>query len=216
MVPLDQIDSAGQGYQSAAPVERSKSLGIFILDSLVTAGDDLRKRHLKAYDQFLKRLDERPDHDLTKPFKDARAVAERMKKDHYPRFSSELEAVIAHVDEVRTRYQRHWATSDKTSSSRAKKGSNRKDLDAATADIARQFAEGPPDSNNFMTPNLAAIKASYAYTLSMKFAFSMAYRDLCTIKAVASEHVPTARTFAEVMSIAPTFLRVLGENSGEY
>src|ERR1700734_4041997 len=69
MGPIDHAECAIQTYQSALPVERNKSLGTFILDSLVTAGHELRTRHLKAYDdRHLEHLDERRDRDLMKPF----------------------------------------------------------------------------------------------------------------------------------------------------
>jgi len=215
MVTMDQVDSAGQGHQSTAPVERSKHLGTFVLDSLVAAGRELRIRHLQTYDLLLAGLDGRPDHDLLKPFKDATTMANEMERQKCQKFRDELMSLKAHVDEVQKAYQKLWASPRKPSSSRTKKGGNRKDIDAALADIARQFAEGPSNYHNFMTPNLAQIKASYAYSLSATYGFSMAYRDLCTIKAVASQHIPIARSFAETMSIAPSFLRVLGENSGE-
>ena len=212
MVPLDHADSAVKGYQSAVPVKRSESLGIFILDSLVTAGHELRKRHLQAYDKHLLRLDERLDRDLKKPFEAAEARAKQMKNQKYSKFSDELDTVMAHVRDVQTIYQRFWASA---TPQKRTKGSTRKELDAGASDVARRFAEGPPDCHTFLTPNLGAIKASYAYTLSPSFGFAMAYRDLCTIKAIASEHVPTARSFAETMSIAPSFLRGLGENGDE-
>jgi RNA-dependent RNA polymerase len=209
---VDRVESGIQTHQSTLPVKRNKSLGIFILDSLVTAGHELRTRHLQAYDMHLTSLDHRPDDDLMGPFKAAKKRAEQMKKQNYLKFSEELDAVDVHVKHVQTLYQKFWA---KPSSSRATKGSSRRELDTAASDIARQFVEGPPGCAAFLTPDLTAIKASRAYTLSASFGFAMAYRDLCTIKAMASEHVPTARTFAETMSIAPSFLRVLGENSGE-
>jgi RNA-dependent RNA polymerase len=215
MVPVDHAESAIQTYQSTLPVERNKSLGTFILDSLVTAGHELRTRHLQAYDRHLTSLDHRPDGDLMEPFKAAKKRAEQMKAQNYPKFSEELDAVDVHLKHIQTLYQKFWATPRKPPSSRATRGSSRRELDAAASDIARQFVEGPPGCAAFLTPDLTAIKASRAYALSASFGFAMAYRDLCTIKAMASEHVPTARTFAETMSIAPSFLRVLGENSGE-
>jgi RNA-dependent RNA polymerase len=215
MVPMDHAESAIQTYQSAPPVERNKSLGTFILDSLVTAGHELRTRHLQAYDRHFTSLDQRLDNDLMKPLISATERAKQMKEQKYPKFSEELAAVVAHVKDVQTLYQKFWATPRKPLKTRSTKGSNRRELDTAAADIARQFVEGPPGCATFLTPNLTAIKASLAYSYSASFGFAMAYRDLCTIKAMASEHVPTARTFAETMSIAPSFLRVLGENSGE-
>ena len=215
MIPLDQVDVIGQGYQSSAPVERNTSLGPFVLDSLAMAGRELRIRHLQAYDKLADGLDSRADQDLMRPFNEAQARAEEMKAQQFNKFSDELEIVKAHVREVRVDYQKFWGSSPrKASSSRTKKKGNHKEVDGAAADIARKFAEGP-SNHTFVTQNLAAIKASYAYSLSATFGFSMAYRDLCTIKAYSSQHVPTARSFAETMSIAPSFLRILGQNSGE-
>jgi RNA-dependent RNA polymerase len=213
---LDQADAAGQQYQSGVPVQRSPSLGTFILDSLDMAGRELKTRHLRAFDNLKNHFDARVDHDLIQPFTEAETRANKLKEQNCHKFSDELEAVVAHVEEVRLIYNKFWALRDKLSNS-TKKGGNRKEVDAGLANIARIFAEGPADFHTFMTPNLAAIKAAYAYQLSTNsaFGFSMAYRDLCTIKAIASQHIPTTRLFAEAMSIGSSFLRVLGENSGE-
>jgi hypothetical protein len=150
MVPIDHAESAIQTYQSTLPVERNKSLGTFILDSLVTAGHELRTRHLQAYDRHLTSLDHRPDGDLMEPFKAAKKRAEQMKAQNYPKFSEELDAVDVHLKHIRTLYQKFWATPRKPPSSRATRGSSRRELDAAASDIARQFVEGPPGCADFL------------------------------------------------------------------
>jgi hypothetical protein len=213
MAPPDQNDSGNQGYQSV-PVKRSKVLGPFILDILAEAGRDLKTQHLQAYDRLMAGLVQRGDRDLEGPFRKARATAEQM-KEKFGVFKDELEEVDAHVNAIYKMYCKFWAPILQSSSTRSKKGKNRKDVDSGAGDIARKFAEGPNNCHSFSTLNLAAIKASCAYMLHPTFAFAVAYRDLCTIKAIACEHAPTARFFAETMSIAPSFLRVLGEHSDE-
>jgi len=193
-------------------VKRNESLGIFILDALVAAGRELKDRKLAAYDKFKANLDKRADPDLVTPFNDAQKKAKE-----WNGFSDDLAAIKAHVENVRELYQKHWATTSpsKPSGSKGKRAGNRKDRDAGLADITRQFVEGPINCRGFNKHQVAAIKASYAYTRSVAFGFSMAWIDLCAIKAEASKHVPTARSFSEAMSIGPSFVRVVGENRGE-
>lgn len=63
MVSIDHAESAIQTNQLTLPVERNKSLGTFILDSLVTAAHEIRTQHLKAYDRHLTSLNQRLDKD---------------------------------------------------------------------------------------------------------------------------------------------------------
>jgi len=103
---LDQADAASQQYQSGVPVQRSPSLGTFILDSLDMAGRELKTRHLRAFDDLKNHFDARVDHNLIQPFTEAETRANKMKEQNCHKFSDELEAVVAHVEEVRLQSNR--------------------------------------------------------------------------------------------------------------
>ncbi|KAG6907475.1 hypothetical protein DXG01_008811 [Tephrocybe rancida] len=59
--------------------------------------------------------------------------------------------------------------------------------------------------------NIEAIKASYAYKLDPGFGFTVAFRDLCTIKASTSPHgiAPTIRSFDEAKHIPSTYIKAV-------
>jgi hypothetical protein len=208
MVPADKPEYADSGYQNYSP-ERSRSLDTFILDNLVAAGEALRKKHLRAYDTLRERLDRRPDRDLMRPLEEAHKKAKEIEQRGFSEFVKELELIKAHVEKVRESYRTFWVPSRKSKDSEKQK----------SPDFARQFAEGPSEDLIFFTgAEVDTIKASYAYSLpgsSSNFALSVAFRNLCTIKAFASEHLPITRSFAETMSIGSSFLRVLGERGDE-
>lgn len=192
------------GYaDNHAPVKRNKPLGIFILDSLVATGKALRKKHIHAYDDLKRKVDRKPDRDLTKPFIEAKKKAEQFKQQGFGGLIDELEVIKAHVVKVQESYCIFWA-------SPSNRGEKKK-----SPDFARQFSEWPSEDLVLLTADVGAIKASYAYHLHAPFALSVAFRDLCTIKAVASQILPMTRSFAETMSIGSSFVRVAAEKGDE-
>jgi len=60
-------------------------------------------------------------------------------------------------------------------------------------------------------PNLETIKASYAYQTKPTFAFSVAFRELCKIKAEAAGLAPSTKMFDELRSSMPGAARRLLE-----
>jgi RNA-dependent RNA polymerase len=203
MVALDK-SRIDREYQTYGPPKRKQSLGTFILDNLVATGNELRDIHLRAYGGLKKNADWKPDRDLTKPFKEAEKRAKEIQRQGFSGFVDELEIIKAHVVKVREAYRTFWA-------SPSKRGEKKK----KSPDFACQFVEGPPEDSILLTADVAAIKASYAYYLSANFALTVAFRELCTIKAIASQHLPVTRSFAEAMSIGASFVRVLAERGDE-
>ena len=74
---------------------------------------------------------------------------------------------------------------------------------------ARAYAK--PIHNIILTRDVEQVKASYAYQELPKFAFSVAFRELCHIKALASSDgiVPSIRIFDEGRTFSASFLRSL-------
>lgn len=203
MVAPDKSEQIELPYQTHVPPKRNQSLNKFILDTLVATGDALRKQHLCAYDDLKEKADWKVDHDLTRPFKEAEEKAKMIRQQGFGGFVDELEVIKAHVVKVREAYRAFWA-------SPGKRGEKKK-----SPDFARQFVEGPSADLVPLTADVGAIKASYAYYLSANFGLTVAFRELCTIKAIASQHLPVTRSFAEAMSIGSSFLRVLAEKGDE-
>jgi RNA-dependent RNA polymerase len=203
MVAPDKSEQTEPTYQTHIPPKRSQSLNKFILDTLVATGNTLRIKHLRAYDDLEEKADWKIDCDLTRPFKEAKEKAEMIQQRGFGGFVDELEVIKAHVVEVREAYRIFWTSTGKRNEKKK------------SPDFARQFVEGPSEHLVPLTTDVGAIKASYAYQLSANFALTVAFRELCTIKATASQHLPVTRSFAEAMTIGSSFLRVLAERGDE-
>jgi len=219
---MDQTDLVDQGNQyaytpapdSRPPIQRDNdTLGPFILDQLMEAGEEMRDMHLQElHDKYKDDRDFRKDRDLLRPFQDAQAMAERMMEQGNYEFSEELKLIATHVDEIYIAYKKSPVVRMSSALQRRNRGKP-KVSESSTTEFARQFFEGPP---TFVTGDVRAVKASCAYTkCTATFAFAVAHRDLCAIKATASGDVPTTRLIAETMDIRPSFLRVLGRSGGD-
>jgi RNA-dependent RNA polymerase len=201
-------------------LKRPPGLGPFILDTLLRFGAQLANQHLVNFDRLLETVDQRKDDDLLQPYKVATAIASQASAAKYDGYSLELTAIKSHVDAV----FRLWtaaASSGSQDSSRYKSPTKKRDSAKTKIDpwreVARAYAEGPTNSKMSIIPNIDAVTASYAYTFhTPKFAFSVAFKDLCSIKARASQDLPITREFAEAMSIVPSFLRALGQCESDY
>jgi RNA-dependent RNA polymerase len=216
---MEAVDSAdGRGL----PIIRHASLGPFILDILLEAGHQMKKKHLIAYDNLKKDLDHKKDPDLCQPFLEASNNATEAAKAGFPYLARDLAAIRSHVDSV----YNSWcvaAREIKKSSpqnispqkSTPKKGrkhlSNQGD---AMFDITKQFAHGPNNLSPFTTA-VDDIKASYAYERYHSwqkadyFAFNMAFKHLTIIKARAKGPVGMTLSFGESMTMSTSLLRAM-------
>jgi hypothetical protein len=174
----------------------------FILEVLVNEGEKQREVYLRSYDY---RKPCSIDRDLLKPLEAAHIRAERAQQrhDHVP--SRELQRLKDHVEAVHAEYKHKKAllkTSPKQKS-RGRTGETRVD---PLLPITRKFAEGPSDLVDL--ENVEEVKASFAYSLSADFGFSMAFSQLCLIKSHASKSAGLTLEFAECMSIPGSYLRI--------
>ena len=195
--------------------ERLPGLGPFILDTLLRFGAQLANQHLVNFDRLLETVDQRKDDDLLQPYKVATAIASQTSAAKYDGYSLELEAIKSHVEAVFGLWT-VAASSGSQDASPYKSPTKKRDPAKTKSDpwreVSRAYAKGPTNSRMSIIPNIDAVKASYAYTFhTPKFAFSVAFKDLCSIKARASQDLPITREFAEAMSIVPSFLRALGQ-----
>lgn len=77
----------------------------------------------------------------------------------------------------------------------------------------KYFAQRPlfQDILFFSEEELKTIKASYAYTINQSFGFSVAFTELCAIKARVQGGVLFEDKFAQVMNIPNNVLRALSQ-----
>lgn len=202
MVAPDDSKPIFSEYQDHSLRKRKPHLGTFILDNLVATGKELRNTHLCAYEGLQEKANWKSDHDLARPFQEAEWKAREVQRQGFKGLVDELEIIKAHVVKVKEAHRMFWASKSRREKTKA-------------PDFARQFVEGPPEDLVRLTTKVGAIKASYAYQLSATFALTVAFRELCAVKADASQHLPVTRSFAEAMSIGSSFLRVLAEKGDE-
>ncbi|KAF7966382.1 hypothetical protein HWV62_38905 [Athelia sp. TMB] len=201
-------------------INRDPALGEFVFDYLAAEGKALGDEHLAAFEKLLEGRNLRKDVNLLKPYKDAKLYASKAKeKLGIDSFEAELEDLELHIKTV----YKSWNPTASSLSSPIKASSSKRQKSTESSnphmtESARKYAEGPTGQSDFLTANFALVKASCAYDLcSDLFAFTVAFRDLCEIKAKASgSYVPTARVMSESMSIQGSFVRVLSERVDEF
>ncbi|KAF7965380.1 hypothetical protein HWV62_44091 [Athelia sp. TMB] len=210
---------------SGAPARRDVSQTAFVLDHLVEAGNALREKYLIEFEKPTIGSTFRwmRDKDLLQPHLDAKEWASAMTRElGSDRFEVELSYLESHVQRIYEAHQKYWSSKNAKNSTPIKPANKRQksseSSSSATTELARQFVEGPEGQSNFRIPNLVSIKASYAYTkCSEFFAFSVAFRELCDIKAKASGHyIPTLGIMSEAMSVQPSFVRIYDERIEEF
>lgn len=205
-------------YSNIGFLERPQQLGIFILDSMQDYGKELSIEYLKDFDKLPEPPTGNQDDILRYPYEDAKEKAEcLLLVDNYSRPSLELDEIERHVKSAHTMWL--TATSLPTSDSPSKKKSPVKQkADIRKADMyqeaARLYAENPQSFQNFkIVHSVDAIKASCAYCLSAKFAFSIAFGELCSMKAKSCALLPTTVEFGETMAIMPSMIRAIGQTT---
>ncbi|PBK76213.1 hypothetical protein ARMSODRAFT_217849 [Armillaria solidipes] len=195
----------------------------FILDVLEDVGKSLRDDILKEYEQ--QTVYSGRDADLIKPLQDIKrrvAAGDANGPDHQTAckvLAKELELVQEHVRRVNSAYKSiSWrSTSASTGKSKKVKRDQKED---PTRKVAAMYASEVPGIILMSDREVTRVKASFAYKEmsphNENFAFSMAFKDLCDIKASESSDGPAAvtRSLDEMKSI-PVSARKLVETGLE-
>ncbi|KAG2116227.1 RNA dependent RNA polymerase-domain-containing protein [Suillus cothurnatus] len=192
MVALEQ-KTEGQA------VSKRKDSTPYILDALVDEGRRLRDDFLKQYSVLRSSSTNTADHDLTSPYLSASRRATKASHAGYHVLQDDLNTVKVHVQRAYGDWQAAVALQKKTS-----EGSR-------SSDPKSQAIQKSPEVLFFSDEELKTIMASYAYNLSGAFGFSVAFAELCAIKARVQGAVLFADRFAEVMCIPNNILRALSQ-----
>lgn len=118
--------------------------------------------------------------------------------------SNQLQRIQEHVDSIHILWQP--AVSDRSHNPVEGRTKLKRQI---LQDISQDFAEGPMGSAQFILIDVDAVKASYAYSLSPKFALSVAFRDVCTIKARSRGLYPMAQEFGQASDVGSSFVRAI-------
>ncbi|KAG1749807.1 RNA dependent RNA polymerase-domain-containing protein [Suillus paluster] len=183
----------------------------FILDILVDEGRRLRVEFLKKYSSLQKPSTRMVDHDahLTLPYTSASRRATQAVHVGFHGLQVNLTVAKKHVEKAHEDWQR--AIAMRNSASKVRGCSDPKEQEIQKA--AQYFAQRPlfQDTLFFSQEELKTVMASYAYTLSPTFGFSVAFAELCAIKARAQGAVLFEDKFAQVMNIPSNILRALSQ-----
>ncbi|KAH0837829.1 RNA dependent RNA polymerase-domain-containing protein [Lanmaoa asiatica] len=151
----------------------------FILDVLVEEGDNLRKEALLEY-RKLKVQSTEKDQDLCMPWHAAKEKAIQAKMHGIPEgIKGQWQSAKVHLLRV---HHLKMVTYDKVASSFAK----------------------PPSFRGFVffsDDDVQTLKASLASIKSLTFAFSVAFHDLCSIKARATGNIAITHQFAQCITV---------------
>ena len=171
-------------------------------------GEELLGQQGSKPDEF-----KNPDADLKAPYEVAVSHALKVfeltkSKD----LTDEMSLIRKHVKLAMETYSKATATHNHQEQSpiKSKKGFRIKsDQEDLALKAAREYAE--PIENILLIRNMEEVKASYAYRLNINFAFSVAFNQLCLIKACASREgmAPCLRIFDEGKTFTPSFMRTL-------
>ncbi|KAG2159654.1 RNA dependent RNA polymerase-domain-containing protein [Suillus bovinus] len=191
------------------PLKRISS-SPFILDDLVDEGNRLRDEYVKKYSSLRNSPPRALDHDthLTSPYTSASYRATQAMHVGFQGLQSNLTVAKNHVDKAYQDWLRAIAM-QKSASCPGRSDPKEQQIQK----VVQYFAQRPlfQDVLFFSAEELKTIMASYAYTLNQSFGFSVAFRELCAIKARAQGEVPFEDKFAQVMNIPNNVLRALSQ-----
>ena len=195
--------------------KRDRSLGRFILDDLQQFGINVQDSFLGKYEGQLAIGFKPKDQHLLRPYQriseklsEMRSLPRVKVDDFLTEAGRELRAIEEHVKAMKS----EWGTIFRKSKAPKKKGSKplqNKELDI----LRRKFVSGPDVPHLALLGDVPEIRASYAYSIcspdNSKFAFAMAFDDLCNIKARELGGTTLDREFAGLMSIPKSTVRTL-------
>ena len=172
-------------------------------------------------ERYKKTLEDSPpqnDADLLHPYNDAAAEAVPAYKEE-PQPEMELRLIRSHVEAAYALFLQAWskykikkesATSSFTNNARIQKRARKDIMLAAT----RLYAQ-PIDGIKVFRYRVEQLKASYAYQRSDDFAFTVAFQELCNMKArtCVGGNVATLRVFDEAKAYGASYMRVLARHT---
>jgi hypothetical protein len=203
-------------WKEGSNVRRPEALGPFVLESLRDFGTGLADTFLSEYEKLGGQAGvggfTTADHDLLGPHQRIDQKLSEMVSllggdgnKLILEARRELGMIENHVDKIKSEWAKGFPQGRKK-----KSGSTQKE---GIAELRGRFASGPDVPHLSLLGDIPAIRASFAYKLCRAnkptFAFSMAFEDICRIKAQESDGVILDRELAELMTIPKTAVRTL-------
>jgi RNA-dependent RNA polymerase len=211
---MQNVETDEWSQSQRGNVKRDKSLAPFVLDSLRSFGEDLASAFLGEYEKLSSQPGASkfttPDRHLFEPHQ--RIVRKLTEMKSLPGANTseliveawrELRMIESHVDQMKAQ----WSS---LPTPKKKPGSTRNgEIEA----LRMKFASGPDVPHLSLLGDIPAIRASYAYRQcrpeNPKFAFAMAFEELCKIKAQELGGTILSGTLADLMTIPKTAVRTI-------
>ncbi|KAH7886339.1 RNA dependent RNA polymerase-domain-containing protein [Phlebopus sp. FC_14] len=196
--------SKGKAGSTTGKLSVKRQSPPFILDELAEEGDRLRIKFLKDYKKLRNAQMDTEDSDLMQPLRSARSQATQAGRVGITGFSDNLADIEAHVLACFDEFQKAAAFAR---SSRSESSSN------SFLKVAQKFSLQPAfrGFQFFSDDDVRSIKAALAVSKSVSFGFSMAFKELCAIKARNAGSVSFTRQFALCMSIPNAVIRTFSQ-----
>lgn len=184
--------------------DRNPALPTFILDDLLAFGAQLKIKHM---DELRKRLPENKpeaaDEELVQPYNDALREANQLSElTGSDICKEELRLIEKAVVTVKGKY---WRKPNESSTGPSE------DWDQAAKAFSLALKHLGLQVMTFSRAK--TVMASYAYkefvSSNFKFAFCVAWTELCRIKAAAGGHAAIRQDFANGMAVSSTYMRAL-------
>lgn len=179
---------------------------------LQAAGESKGSELLKKCKELAKPDWKHRDNDVLLPYNHWSKIALEMYTLHNDNtYSVDLSKIRKHVDRVFELYEqtRDENRDKKDYEARTNKAGNsgHRQVDVMF-NVAQKFAETIESVKFIRRAEVEKIKASYAYVVNPRFAFTVAFQTLCTVKAEASGSIaPTIRIFDESRTSSQSYLR---------
>ncbi|KAG1730698.1 RNA dependent RNA polymerase-domain-containing protein [Suillus paluster] len=180
----------------------------YILDALVDEGRRLRDDFLKRYSNLRGPSTNVADRDphLMSPYLSASRRAMQTSHAGFPGLQNNLTLAKNHVQRAYEAWQAAVALPKSASKVKGSPDPKEQQIQKSVQSYAQR-----PEVLFFSEEELKTVMASYAYTMSGAFGFSVAFAELCAIKARVQGAVLFADRFAEVMNIPNNILRALSQ-----
>ncbi|KAG1850271.1 hypothetical protein C8R48DRAFT_676788 [Suillus tomentosus] len=167
-----------------------------VADALVDEGRRLRDNFLKHYPILWSSSTNTADRDLASPYLSTSRRATQASHKGFQIPQDNLNDVKVHVQRVHGELQVTVVLQKKALEGKGSSNPRTRAIQKTAQHFARR-----PEVLSFSDEELKIIMASYAYNLSGVFGFSVAFADLCAIKAQVQSGVLFADRFAEVMCL---------------
>ncbi|CAL1694877.1 unnamed protein product [Somion occarium] len=180
----------------------------FVLDELLAEGEKVQTECLQAFDHLSEDCRRTADPDLLRPWRSACEA-----RNEHSAIRQELSSIEQQVQRLREQWSSVWGDNNrqkqiatpKKGKGRNKKNSRNKGLDCLV-DSFRKPPEGVVLLSHLR--QVEVLKASYAYSLKDRFAFAVAFKTLCSIKADSCGSTAFTKQFAETMAMPSSAYRV--------